>query len=138
VALVVKDIAEFTAQEEQEFLVNIVLPKVKPGQIVIFDESKFRSSEAVQAAFDAQKTKLVSLPSWSPFLSPAEEIVASSKRMQQTKSTTIRMHYRLKKFLTEWLYDDELMNIVFKFFYTKVRQYLPAALAKQRITVTLE
>jgi hypothetical protein len=124
----------FEAQEVQDFLVKTVLPKVKPGQIVVFDESKFHCSDVVQAAFGAQNTKLVSLPSWSPFLSPAEEVVASAKTTQLDLSAT---NLKSRDQLTQFVNDSFPMGLRVDLqpYFTKVRKHLPAAIAMQPIEI---
>jgi transposase len=55
---------------------EVLVPELKPGDVVIWDNLKpHQSEEAIEAA----GAEVVSLPPWSPDLTPIEEMVSKVK-----------------------------------------------------------
>jgi transposase len=55
---------------------EVLVPELKPGDVVIWDNLKLHQSEE---AIEAVEAEVVSLPPWSPDLTPIEEMVSKVK-----------------------------------------------------------
>jgi transposase len=64
----------FTAYVEE-----VLVPELKPGDVVIWDNLKPHQAEEVIEAVEAAGARVVPLPPWSPDLTPIEEMVSKVK-----------------------------------------------------------
>ncbi len=62
------------------YVEKIVVPTLKPGDIVILDNLGSHKSKAVRAAIRAAGARLLFLPPYSPDLNPIEQVFANSPR----------------------------------------------------------
>jgi transposase len=58
---------------------EVLVPELKPGDVVIWDNLKPHQSEEAIEAVEAAGAEVVSLPPWSPDLTPIEEMVSKVK-----------------------------------------------------------
>lgn len=58
---------------------EVLVPELKPGDVVIWDNLKPHASEEAIEAVEAAGARVVPLPPWSPDLTPIEEMVSKVK-----------------------------------------------------------
>jgi transposase len=63
------------------YVEKVLVPTLKPGDIVILDNLGSHKSKAVRAAIRAAGAKLFFLPPYSPDLNPIEQVFAKLKRL---------------------------------------------------------
>lgn len=57
----------------------MLIPKLKPGQVLILDNASFHRSEESKKLVEAAECKLLFLPPYSPDLNPIEKCWANLK-----------------------------------------------------------
>src|SRR4051812_15986180 len=68
----------------EHYVERVLVPELKPGDVVIWDNLKpHRSEEAIEAV-EAAKARVVPLPPWSPDLTPIEEMISKVKGSMRT------------------------------------------------------
>lgn len=82
------------------WLKNILIPELKPGQIVIMDNASIHKSETTRKLIEAAGCKLVFLPPYSPDLNPIEHFWAELKK---------KLRYIMQQFET----FQDAMSVVF-------------------------
>jgi transposase len=63
----------------EHYVEEVLVPELKPGDVVIWDNLKPHQSEDAIEAVEAAKARVVPLPPWSPDLTPIEEMVSKVK-----------------------------------------------------------
>lgn len=58
---------------------QLLIPSLRPGQVVILDQLNVHKSAAIRAAIEAVGCRLLLLPSYSPDFNPIEQIFAKLK-----------------------------------------------------------
>src|SRR3954447_3711173 len=61
------------------YVEEVLVPELKPGDVVIWDHLKPHESEEAIEAVEAAGARVVPLPPWSPDLTPIEEMVSKVK-----------------------------------------------------------
>jgi transposase len=62
------------------FVARVLVPSLRPGQIVVLDNLSVHKSAAARDAIEAAGCQLVFLPSYSPDFNPIEQAFAKSKQ----------------------------------------------------------
>ena len=63
----------------EHYVEQVLVPELKPGDVVIWDNLKPHESEEAIEAVEAAGARVVPLPPWSPDLTPIEEMVSKVK-----------------------------------------------------------
>ena len=63
----------------ESYVENVLVPELKPGDVVIWDNLKPHQSEEAIEAVEAVGSQVVPLPPWSPDLTPIEEMFSKVK-----------------------------------------------------------
>jgi transposase len=63
----------------ETYVEEVLVPELKPGDVVIWDNLKPHQSEEVIEAVEAAGARVVPLPPWSPDLTPIEEMFSKVK-----------------------------------------------------------
>src|SRR4051812_2636385 len=63
----------------ETYVQDVLLPQLKPGDVVIWDNLKPHKSEEAIEAIEATGARVEPLPPWSPDLTPIEEMVSKVK-----------------------------------------------------------
>src|SRR3954454_18691079 len=63
----------------ETYVEEVLVPELKPGDVVIWDNLKPHESEEVLEAVEAAGARVVPLPPWSPDLTPIEEMISKVK-----------------------------------------------------------
>ena len=64
----------------ETYVEEVLVPELKPGDVVIWDNLKPHQSEEAIEAVEAAGAEVVPLPPWSPDLTPIEEMFSKVKR----------------------------------------------------------
>ena len=73
------------------FIEQMLVPKLKPGQIVFMDRLQVHLSSEVERLITQAKAQLILLPSYSPDLNPIEKLWSKVKEfLRATKARTKR------------------------------------------------
>ena len=68
------------------YVEQVLVPKLKPGDIVIVDNLGSHKGKAVRCAIRSAGAKLIFLPPYSPDLNPIEQVFAKLKTLLQKAS----------------------------------------------------
>jgi transposase len=63
----------------EDYVEEVLVPELKPGDVVIWDNLKPHQSEEAIEAVEAVGAQVVPLPPWSPDLTPIEEMISKVK-----------------------------------------------------------
>ena len=63
---------------------EVLIPELKPGDVVIWDNLKSHRSEEAIEAVEAAEARVAPLPPWSPDLTPIEKKVSKVKGAMRT------------------------------------------------------
>jgi transposase len=61
------------------YVEQVLVPELKPGDVVIWDNLKPHQSEEAIEAVEAAGARVLPLPPWSPDLTPIEEMISKVK-----------------------------------------------------------
>jgi len=61
------------------YLRQLLVPSLRPGQVIILDQLNVHKSAAIRAAMDGAECRLLLLPVYSPNFNPIEQIFAKIK-----------------------------------------------------------
>ena len=64
----------------ETYVEEVLVPELKPGDVVIWDNLKPHKSEEAIEAVEAAGAEVVPLPPWSPDLTPIEEMFSKVKK----------------------------------------------------------
>lgn len=70
-------------QTFQTYVEQVLLPSLRPGDIVIMDNLGSHKGKAVRAALRTVGAKLIFLPPYSPDLNPIEQVFAKLKHLMR-------------------------------------------------------
>jgi transposase len=65
----------------EDYVEGVLVPELRPGDVVIWDNTKPHKSEEAIEAVEAAGARVVPLPSYSPDLTPIEEMVSKVKNV---------------------------------------------------------
>jgi transposase len=68
----------------ESYVEDVLVPELKPGDVVIWDNLKPHQSEEAIEAVEAAGARVEPLPPWSPDLTPIEEMVSKVKGAMRT------------------------------------------------------
>jgi transposase len=68
----------------EAYVQEVLVPELKPGDVVIWDNLKPHESEEAIEAVEAAGARVVPLPPWSPDLTPIEEMISKVKGAMRT------------------------------------------------------
>jgi transposase len=78
----------------ESYVEDVLVPELKPGDVVIWDNLKPHQSEEAMEAVEAAGARVEPLPPWSPDLTPIEEMVSKIKgAMRSTAARTTEAVY---------------------------------------------
>lgn len=63
----------------EEYVEGVLVPELRPGDVVIWDNLQPHKSEEAVEAVEAAGASVVPLPPWSPDLTPIEEMISKVK-----------------------------------------------------------
>ena len=69
----------------ETYVEDVLVPELKPGDVVIWDNLKSHKSEEAVEAVEAAGARVVPLPPWSPDLTPIEEMVSKVKGAMRSR-----------------------------------------------------
>jgi transposase len=72
------------------YVIRVLVPSLRPGQIVVADNLAAHKSSRARAAIEAAGCQLVSLPAYSPDLNPIEEAFAKIKALLRAAAARSR------------------------------------------------
>jgi transposase len=92
---------------------QILLPTLKPGDIVIMDNLGSHKGKAVRAALRSVGARLFFLPPYSPDLNPIEQVFAKLKHlMRRAAERTVEDTWRRIGTLIDQFSPDECTNYI--------------------------
>ena len=68
----------------EEYVEEVLVPELRPGDVVIWDNLKPHKSDEAIEAVEAAGASVVPLPPWSPDLTPIEEMVSKVKNAMRS------------------------------------------------------
>lgn len=68
----------------EDYVEEVLVPELRPGDVVIWDNLKPHKSEEAIEAVEAAGASVVPLPPWSPDLTPIEEMVSKVKNVMRS------------------------------------------------------
>src|SRR4051794_21565431 len=92
----------------ESYVEDVLVPELKPGDVVIWDNLKPHKSEEAIAAIEATGARVEPLPPWSPDLSPIEEMVSKVKGAMRSAAarTTNAVYWAFASALDQVALDD--------------------------------
>jgi transposase len=92
----------------ETYVEEVLVPELKPGDVVIWDNLKPHESEEAIEAVEAAGARVVPLPPWSPDLTPIEEMV--SKVKGSLRSAAARTKETVYAAFGSALHDGAIVN----------------------------
>jgi transposase len=74
------------------FVQEVLVPQLRPGQVVVLDNLKAHKAAGVREAIEAMGARLLYLPPYSPDFSPIEECWSKIKTILRTKAARTLEH----------------------------------------------
>jgi transposase len=92
----------------ESYVEDILVPELKPGDVVVWDNLKPHKSEEAVEAVEEAGARVVPLPPWSPDLTPIEEMVSKVKGAMRSMAarTTETVYAAFASALHEVTLDD--------------------------------
>src|SRR3954469_21283245 len=92
----------------ETYVQEVLVPELKPGDVVIWDNLKPHKSEEAIEAIEATGARVEPLPPWSPDLTPIEEMVSKVKGAMRSAAarTTNAVYWAFASALDEVTLDD--------------------------------
>lgn len=95
----------------QVYVEQILVPSLKPGDVVVMDNLASHKSPDVRKAIKGAKAFLLYLPAYSPDLNPIEQAFAKLKTLlRKAEGRTIEELWRTIASLLDAFHPDECMN----------------------------
>jgi transposase len=90
------------------YVEQMLVPSLKPGDIVIMDNLGSHKGEAIRAIIKAAGARLLFLPPYSPDLNPIEQVFAKLKHLlRKAKERTLEANWRrIGQLLTAFTSDE--------------------------------
>jgi transposase len=93
------------------YVEQVLVPTLKPGDIVVMDNLGSHKSQAVRRAIRAAGAKLFFLPAYSPDLNPIEQVFAKLKHlMRAAQPRTVEETWRKAGALIDIVSPNECSN----------------------------
>ena len=93
------------------YVQQLLVPALKPGDIVVMDNLGSHKSKAVRHAISAAGARLFFLPKYSPDLNPIEQAFAKIKHwMRQAQKRSLEDIWRHLGYLIDTIKPDECTN----------------------------
>ena len=93
------------------YVEKLLLPTLKPGDIVIMDNLGSHKSKAVRQAIRSAQARLLFLPKYSPDLNPIEQVFSKLKRLlAKAQERTVEATWRRIGKLIDHFSSDECAN----------------------------
>jgi transposase len=90
---------------------QVLVPTLKPGDVVILDNLGSHKGKAVRRAIRATGARLLFLPPYSPDLNPIEQVFAKPKHlMRKAKERTVDATWKRSRPLLETFKSSECKN----------------------------
>ena len=103
------------------YVEQVLVPTLKPGDIVVMDNLGSHKSQAVRRAIRAAGAKLFFLPAYSPDLNPIEQVFAKLKHLVRTaQPRSIEATWRKIGSLVSIFSPDECANYLVNSGYASV------------------
>src|SRR4051794_19373830 len=93
----------------ETYVAEVLVPELKPGDVVVWDNLKPHESEEAIEAVEAAGARVVPLPPWSPDYTPIEEMI--SKVKGSLRSAAARTKETVYEAFGSALHDVTLENI---------------------------
>ena len=92
----------------ESYVEDVLVPELKPGDVVIWDNLKPHKSEEAIEAVEAAGARVEPLPPWSPDLTPIEEMVSKVKGAMRSAAarTTEAVYWAFASALDDVTLDD--------------------------------
>src|SRR6516162_1409065 len=92
----------------ETYVQDVLVPELKPGDVVIWDNLKPHKSEEAIEAIEATGARVEPLPPWSPDLSPIEEMVSKVKGTMRSAAarTTNAVYWAFASALDQVTLED--------------------------------
>ena len=92
----------------ETYVQDVLVPELKPGDVVIWDNLKPHKSEEAIEAIEATGARVEPLPPWSPDLTPIEEMVSKVKGAMRSAAarTTNAVYWAFASALDQVTLDD--------------------------------
>ena len=92
----------------ETYVQEVLVPELKPGDVVIWDNLKPHKSEEAIEAIEATGARVEPLPPWSPDLSPIEEMVSKVKGVMRSAAarTTDAVYWAFASALDQVTLED--------------------------------
>src|SRR2546421_157958 len=92
----------------ETYVQEVLVPELKPGDVVIWDNLKPHKSEEAIEAIEAAGARVEPLPPWSPDLTPIEEMVSKVKGAMRSAAarTTNAVYWAFASALDQVTIDD--------------------------------
>ena len=95
----------------QLYVEKVLVPTLRPGDIVIIDNLSSHKGKAVRRLIRAAGAKLLFLPKYSPDLNPIEQVFAKLKHlMRKAQPRTVESTWRKVGQLLDHFSSDECAN----------------------------
>lgn len=95
----------------QAYVEKVLVPTLRPGDVVVMDNLGSHKGQAVRAAIRAAKSHLFFLPPYSPDLNPIEQVFAKLKHMlRESSERTVEATWRKIGALLERFTPKECAN----------------------------
>ena len=95
------------------YVEQVLVPILKPGDIVVMDNLGSHKGRAVRAAIRAAKAKLFFLPAYSPDLNPIEQAFAKMKTLlRKADARTIDDTWRTIRRPARWLHANRMRQLL--------------------------
>lgn len=78
----------------ETYIEKVLIPKLKPGMVLIIDNARFHKSKKVQALIESVGCRLIFLPPYSPDLNPIEHSWHAIKNNIRKLAQTINDFYQ--------------------------------------------
>jgi len=79
----------------KEYIRQLLVPKLRPGQYVVFDNVSFHKSQEIADLIESTGARVVFLPPYSPELSPIEKLWSKIKEVLRRKKPRTKAEFHM-------------------------------------------